>query len=218
MKTNCATIAILVSAILVCPRLPLAAAQAETASTECIQLNIDVNSDHALHTATHPSAGACKVVAKSGGFQVPDPHCTPGAINSTVTIAVLKSPEYKTECVRDKATTEEKKEVTYQWYGIPKPSDNQGANEMCELDHLVPLYLGGADTLDNIWPQCGPNGVSLDDRYFKQKDRVEYYLGQQVRMGKMKMSDAQQGIAKDWTVYISATEEFCKSATCKSAN
>ena len=59
-------------------------------------------------------------------------------------------------------------------------------NQVCELDHLVPLELGGADTLDNIWPQCGPNGVGLHERYFKLKDMVENYLtAPMVKAGRM---------------------------------
>ena len=38
-----------------------------------------------------------------------------------------------------------------------------------------------ADTLDNIWPQCGPDAVTMNERFFKQKDCVETYLGFQVR-------------------------------------
>ena len=69
-------------------------------------------------------------------------------------------------------------------------------------DHLVPLGIGGADTLDNIGPQCGPAGASLDRRYFKQKDMVENYLAAQVKAGNMNLKDAQQGIATDWTQYL----------------
>ena len=39
---------------------------------------------------------------------------------------------------------------TYVWYRLAQPSDNSGENQICELDHLVSLELGGADTLDNI--------------------------------------------------------------------
>ena len=46
--------------------------------------------------------------------------------------------------------------MTYEWYGLARPYENNGDNQVCELDHLVPLELGGADGLGNIWPQCGP--------------------------------------------------------------
>jgi hypothetical protein len=66
------------------------------------------------------------------------------------------------------------------------------------LDHLISLELGGADTLDNAWPQCGPSGVALPQRFFKEKDTVENFLAMQVREGRMDLSEAQKGIATDY--------------------
>jgi hypothetical protein len=136
------------------------------------------------------------------GFPVPDPRCTPGAINPTVTLAVLKNPAFRTDCIRDKATSAGAKDATYLWYGITKPQGNVGKQMTCEKDHFISLELGGSDTLDNIWPECGPDGVPLDRRFFKEKDRVENYLADQVEAGSMSLEDAQRGIATDWTQYI----------------
>ena len=73
-----------------------------------------------------------------------------------MTIAVLRDRRFTTRCVRDAATNEEEKAATYRWYNLPFPSNNSGTNQISELDHLISLELGGADTLDNVWPQCGP--------------------------------------------------------------
>lgn len=73
---------------------------------------------------------------------------------------------------------------------------------MCELDRLVPLELGGADGLGNIWPQCGPDGATLNERYFKAKDCVENFLAGEVSAGRTSFYDAQRGIAEDWTQYL----------------
>ena len=83
---------------------------------------------------------------------------------------------------------------------------NTRANQVCELDHLVSLELGGADALDNIWPQCGPDAVTLREQHFKQKDMVENYLAARVRSGAMSLADAQRGIAADWTQYLAAAQ------------
>lgn len=72
---------------------------------------------------------------------------------------------------------------------------------MCEEDHLVSLELGGADTLDNLWPQCGPSQAELNARYFKEKDLVENYLAAEVRAGHIPLEQAQRGIAQNWTQY-----------------
>jgi hypothetical protein len=61
-----------------------------------------------------------------------------------------------------------------------------------------------ADGLGNIWPECGPDGATLNERYFKAKDRVENYLAGWVKAGRMSLGDAQIGIASDWTQYLSA--------------
>jgi len=45
----------------------------------------------------------------------------------------------------------------------------------------VSLELGEADTIDNIWPQCGPKNVAVARRYFKQKDHVENFLADKVK-------------------------------------
>jgi hypothetical protein len=138
----------------------------------------------------------------SRGFPIPDPICTPGAVNPTVAEDVLRNPSFRTACVRGHATTEHEKAETYRWYRVAHPGHNTGQNQTCELDHLVSLELGGADTLENIWPQCGPPNVALRQRYFKQKDAVENYLARQVKRGRMNLSEAQKGIATDWTQYL----------------
>jgi hypothetical protein len=127
---------------------------------------------------------------------------------------VLQDPGFRTDCVRSHATSESKKEGTYALYGIPHPTTNSGQSQTCELDHLISLELGGADTLDNIWPQCGPSDVALSERFFKRKDAVENFLARQVREGKMSLEDAQKGIASDWTQFLAASEG-CDSAACE---
>jgi hypothetical protein len=182
-------------------------------NADCAKFNIDDTASTPLNTVTLPPAKVC-TTRMSHGFPLPDPDCTPGAINPTLTSDVLRDPGFRTCCVRSHTTTEQQKTGTYKWYSIEHPSHNTGATQVCELDHLVSLELGGADTLDNIWPQCGPDDVSLSERYFKQKDMVENYLAKQVKLGKMELSDAQRGIATDWTQYL-ADAKRCASSGCE---
>lgn len=148
---------------------------------------------------------------------MPDPKCTPGAVNPTITVQVLKDPSFRTGCIRNCVTTERDKAATYRLYGVAYPTNNQGPNQVCELDHLVPLALAGADTLDNIWPQCGPNHVPLMKRYFKQKDMVENYLADQVKTGQMNLGKAQTAIATDRTQFLGEATDFCSKnpKSCK---
>lgn len=158
--------------------------------------NIDVRGDQPFGQATNQRPGACNMQLRNG-FPVPDPSCTPGAFNPTITLAVIDDPAFSTECIRDQATIPREKAITYSWYHLLRPVHNDGQDQICELDHLVPLELGGADTLDNIWPQCGPNAVGLRERYFKIKDTVENYLTAMVKAGKMGLDVARKGIAID---------------------
>jgi hypothetical protein len=181
----------------------------------CARFHIDDAGSKSLQPWTQPADRGCKVRTLANGLQLPDPKCTPGAFNPTVTVQILGAPGFTTKCLRDDVTTEEQKAATYDWYGIPQPTHNDGPSQTCELDHLVSLELGGADTLDNIWPQCGPAGVALDDRFFKRKDKVEDYLAEMVRAGKMDIAVAQRGIASDWTKFLDQADAACKSGTCE---
>ena len=181
---------------------------------DCDSLNIDGDASKPLQNVTLPPTKQCKV-RMSNGFPLPDPDCTPGASNPSLTLKVLRDPNFRTACVRDDASSANAKAGTYEWYRTPHPEQNKGVKQTCELDHLISLELGGADTLDNIWPQCGPSGVVLTARYFKQKDMVENYLAARVRTGAIRLADAQKGIAEDWTQFLEKAKDACKSGKCK---
>ncbi len=183
-----------------------------SAASSCAVDGIDTGGDEALSSWKEPQSKSCTVKVKTiDGVQytLPDPVCTPGAVNPTVKIDVLKNAAFRTgPCVRDKATSPTSKNKTYDWYDVPQPQGNTGQNQVCEKDHLVSLELGGADTLDNIWPECGPDEATLNERYFKQKDLVENYLAAKVRSGDIALDDAQRGIATDWTQYIAPAKTW----------
>jgi len=179
----------------------------------CAELNINGRASTPLVAVNLPPQQSC-TTRVSNGFPVPDPNCTPGAINPTLTIEVLKDPRFTTRCVRDAVTTEGEKAITYDWYSLPHPSNNSGESQICELDHLVSLELGGADSLDNVWPQCGPAGVTLPQRFFKEKDTVENFLAMQVRTGRMNLTGAQKAIATDWTQFLNEARRVCPEGRC----
>lgn len=181
---------------------------------------IDRKGDTPFQAVTLPPTGTCKTTV-SNGYPIPDPTCTPGAFNPSLTLTVLKLLGFGTKCVRDKNSTPTAKAGTYDWYGIAHPTQNTGANQVCELDHLVSLEIGGADSLDNIWPQCGPDAVTLNERYFKQKDLVENFLAAPFRAGKksitlsdgttMTLAEVQKAIAKDWTQFLPDATAYYKA-------
>lgn len=63
-----------------------------------------------------------------------------------------------------------------------------------ELDHLIPLELGGCPKCEtNLWPE--PRNVFPSAG---EKDEVESYLHDEVCSGAMPLAEAQQQIATDW--------------------
>lgn len=63
-----------------------------------------------------------------------------------------------------------------------------------KIDHLIPAELGGADTIDNLWPQrvkARPYGAD-------RKELLTEVLLEKVRTGKMTLAQAQEEIRRDW--------------------
>ena len=122
------------------------------------------------------------------GGQLPDPACTPGAIDPAVTQQNIGSTICRsgyTETVRPPESETERAK-----FDVAYPAYNVGHYVRSELDHLVPLELGGANDIANLWPEVGkqPN----------PKDKVESELRRAVCGGKASLAAAQQAIATDW--------------------
>lgn len=181
--------------------------QSHIPEESCSTLGVACASNY-FHSWQEPAAGSCHP-STVNGYPVPDPQCTPGGINSTVTLSVMQDPGWRTRCIRDCEESQARKHVAYNWYAMENPQHNSGSNQICELDHVVPLELGGADGMGNIWPQCGPDDTALEERYFKIKDRVENYLADEVKSGRMPLDAAQRGIASDWTQYLDQANRYC---------
>ena len=63
-----------------------------------------------------------------------------------------------------------------------------------KIDHLIPLELGGADTIDNLWPQrlrARPYGP-------ERKELLAAILLQRIARKQMTLEQAQEQISKDW--------------------
>lgn len=168
-------------------------------------LGVDPKLAAALALTEHDHApGSCHFRIAKNGMRLPDPSCTPGAVNPSVTVEVLNDTRWRTGMVRDKITSEAQKEIVYSWYGVDKPTGNSGAMQTCELDHLVDIGAGGADSLENIWPQCQPEDkpVPIGQREFKIKDRfAEHAVVRQAKQT-ADLYSLQRRIADDWTQFI----------------
>ena len=63
-----------------------------------------------------------------------------------------------------------------------------------KIDHLIPTELGGADTLDNLWPQSVKARPYGADR----KELLTEVLLKKIRDGKLTIAQAQEAISRDW--------------------
>ena len=63
-----------------------------------------------------------------------------------------------------------------------------------KIDHLIPLELGGADTIDNLWPQrLGARPYGPD-----RKELLTEVLLQRIARKQITLEQAQEQIANDW--------------------
>jgi hypothetical protein len=136
--------------------------------------------------------------------KLPDPRCTPGSIDPAVTQGNIHS----TICVSgytkrvrppESQTETFKFDVAYPAYGTP-------SGEKTELDHLVPLELGGSNDATNLWPEYPPTP--------NPKDKVENALNAAVCDGRVKLAAAQAAIAADW---LTAEKKLGLSGTASSS-
>ena len=180
----------------------LAGASARVTCADCPVLSVNPRASRPLGRVANSIP--CRLQVRDG-LPLPDPKCTPGAVNPTVTLAVLRDRSFRTGCVRNCLTSQRDRSATYRRYGIQHPRGNSGQNQICELDHLVPLEM------------CGPAGGPLRERYFKQKDVVENYLTARVKAGNMDLAEAQKDIARDWTRFLTIAKGWCATRRCRGA-
>jgi hypothetical protein len=141
----------------------------------------------------HGNAGEfqpAEVTKSSGCKQVganPDPECTPGAVMGISVDVVCNS-----STRGRRAVTTQMKDQVYADYGIS--SHPSGA---FEVDHFIPLELGGSNDTANLWPEPASPTPG-----FHEKDKVETALHNEVcKAHTMSLEDAQRVIATDWLKY-----------------
>jgi hypothetical protein len=119
---------------------------------------------------------------------VPDPSLTPGAVASTDPNDVCGVVDGVTYSRRHRHTPAELKREVYAEYGIDR------AGQDFEIDHRVPLCIGGADVGENLWPQEGWQHPSYHD-----KDRLEAEVCREVcEHHEMSLHDGQAIFLGDW--------------------
>lgn len=117
---------------------------------------------------------------------LPRSSLTPGAVDARVTQAMI----LQTICTRGyhasvrKVSTSTKSKV-YAEYHVKKRDEGKYV-----IDHLVPLEVGGASVLANLWPELKKEANA--------KDKIERTIRARVCAGQVDLTTAQRAFTADW--------------------
>ncbi len=127
---------------------------------------------------------------------LPDPACTPGAVFTNATAEEICTPGYSRSV---RSVSQKIHEYAFTEYGFSYPQ----AYGAFEVDHLIPLELGGNNDIANLFPEAADPQPG-----FHEKDLVENYLHEEMCAGRVELRAAQNLIANDWlAVYENLSPE-----------
>ncbi|GAA1897558.1 hypothetical protein [Streptantibioticus ferralitis] len=151
----------------------------------------------AYRVQQQPPAGSCHYRYEQNQ-PLPDPSCTPGALNPKVTQATLASTicrsGYTSDIRPPLNITSREKDANAKSYGYTQSLHD------AEYDHLVSLELGGdPNDARNLWVEPPSPGHTPGSGPNNDKDRVEARLHSAICKNQVTLAAAQQAIAHDWT-------------------
>ena len=141
-----------------------------------------------------PVPGSCHYTYV-GSDPLPDPNCTPGAVNPQVTQANIGSTicqsGYTSTIRPPEGVTGEEKVASAAAYGYT------GTLHTAEYDHLISLELGGdPNDPSNLWVEPNDRGNAAST--YNTKDALENRLNGLVCSGQITLVAAQRAIATNW--------------------
>lgn len=122
---------------------------------------------------------------KSFMVAYPNTELTPGDIIENATRETVCSSGYSKRMRRD--LVKKDKEKIYERYGLPYDSKHY------QIDHFIPISIGGSNDPKNLWPQPIVNNAG-----FIEKQQVANYLHNKVCEGSIDIRDAQIAVKQDW--------------------
>lgn len=136
------------------------------------------------------------LVTPAAAGDLPNKRLTPG-----VTRPLSHATICSTIWSRDRRfVTARMKLNVYHAYGMIGPKDRQcvpdAHGRRCEIDHLIPRSLGGADDPKNLWPQ--PFGTKPWNA--ARKDRLEVRLSKDVCNGRINLKAARLMLVRDYRI------------------
>ncbi|MBV9870372.1 MAG: excalibur calcium-binding domain-containing protein [Frankiaceae bacterium] len=116
------------------------------------------------------------------GYPLPDRHATPGKVAHHAPPRKFCRSGYSS---RHRSVSDSMRRRVFEEYGIAYSKHGH-----FEIDHLIPLELGGANGIKNLWPERG--------RIPNAKDGLENELHNRVCQGQLSARHARRAIARDW--------------------
>ena len=117
----------------------------------------------------------------------PDRSCSPGAYYAHLTRGVICGASFRTGSIRN-VPQAEKFQVEHE-YGMAESYYGYAI----EIDHIVPLELGGSNAIANLFPEPGSGAAS-----YHAKDALENRAKAAVCEGRLSLRAARRGFATNW--------------------
>ena len=146
----------------------------------------------AVKSGPSPKLGVQVAATCESRAGLPDPTCTPGATDPRVTQENIQQticvPGYSANVRPPVSVTNPIKAERMRAYGIT------AAASIYELDHLIPLSIGGAPRdPKNLWSQAWDGELGA-----RSKDTLETWLHREVCAGAISLVQAQRMAASNW--------------------
>ena len=173
--------------------------QLDSLSHEILLLRLALDSGRVALTPAPPSAAMEMAIAtvslphrtKTTGCRMrnarPESACTPGKLMTNDVDRICS------ESTRERRNvTAAMKRSAAEAYGVALPAPAG----TIEIDHFIPLALGGDNAIENLWPEPAEPKPG-----FHEKDRVEVDLQRRVCDGEIDLDEAVRIITTDWVKY-----------------
>ncbi|RYD61014.1 MAG: HNH endonuclease [Verrucomicrobiaceae bacterium] len=144
---------------------------------------------HATHEYTSQREAAPSEVNAGA---LPDRILTPGMVRIGVSKDELCNRSFRTIRIRN-VTDSMKQTVRLRYHMNSKRDLWCNSEEGCEIDHLVPLLLGGANDISNLFPQAYQGYWNAH-----HKDRLEVRMKKLVCANQISLDEAQAIFMNNW--------------------
>jgi len=126
----------------------------------------------------------------------PDLNLTPGVSRPGLTKPKICSIKWGRD---ERHVPQSMKNEVFARYGFTGNNDPKcvpKGKRRCEIDHLISRELGGADVIENLWPQ--PYGTTPWNAGLK--DKLENRLNREMCAGHITLKEARDMLVNDWRV------------------